>query len=565
MKPYLKAYDKNGKLLATGHEVVGDRGAVIVPNLAPHTTYPEGSFFISWQAEQYETEKVAVPEFTTHESTYKEFAFYFKDHIVVKTKTAYDIAVDNGFTGTEEEWVASIKGEKGDKMKFSDLTESEKEELKGEQGIQGIQGVAGRDSEKAPFLPLIVKTPLLFNWKEHPLRDKIITDGKGKFDVKFDITQLKLTGGTSYYVDAVNGDDSNDGLTLAKAIKNIKTVLPKLNDNDTLYIADGYYFRVNGTLFTTGFNKSVNMIALGDNVNMIMADEPAWVKTSGKQNVYEVTRSAAKRVINLNNMLGRTPQEFKPVSSIDLVETTPYSFFTDNVKVYVNSGNVPNNKVVPLLSSTMLRVTNPTGNFYMENINFFGGNSSARFVLTSANNVYLNKMNLQFSCQTNGNGLEVVGGNTIISVNSEASNNWMDGFNYHIGADGSKPNAIEINCVALENGYEKGEAGNKSNNGTTIHDGLKAIRINGIYGRNDGGNIADVNADTQSWNLGCVGFESYQNKDFHLSSGSHMFLDSCIGYGSSSSIHSAYSDNKIYTRMGQYQNKFISAGTEINY
>ena len=113
MQPYLKAYDKNGKLLATGHEVVGDRGSVIIPNLAPHTTYPEGSFFISWQAEQYETEKVAVPEFTTHESTYKEFAFYFKDHIVVKTKTAYDLAVDNGFTGTEEEWVASIKGDPG--------------------------------------------------------------------------------------------------------------------------------------------------------------------------------------------------------------------------------------------------------------------------------------------------------------------------------------------------------------------------------------------------------------------------------------------------------------------
>ena len=128
MQPYLKAYDKNGKLLATGHEVVGDRGSVIIPNLAPHTTYPEGSFFISWQAEQYETEKVAVPEFTTHESTYKEFAFYFKDHIVVKTKTAYDLAVDNGFTGTEEEWVQSIKG---DALTYSGMTPTEKEEFNG--------------------------------------------------------------------------------------------------------------------------------------------------------------------------------------------------------------------------------------------------------------------------------------------------------------------------------------------------------------------------------------------------------------------------------------------------
>jgi len=31
-----------------------------------------------------------------------------------KPLSAYDIAVDNGFTGTEQEWLASLKGEKGD-------------------------------------------------------------------------------------------------------------------------------------------------------------------------------------------------------------------------------------------------------------------------------------------------------------------------------------------------------------------------------------------------------------------------------------------------------------------
>ena len=36
--------------------------------------------------------------------------------------SAYEIAVENGFTGSETEWLASLKGEKGDQ---------------GEQGIQG--------------------------------------------------------------------------------------------------------------------------------------------------------------------------------------------------------------------------------------------------------------------------------------------------------------------------------------------------------------------------------------------------------------------------------------------
>lgn len=43
-------------------------------------------------------------------------------------KSAFDIAVENGFVGTEIEWLLSLKGEKGDK---------------GEQGVQGEKGVKG--------------------------------------------------------------------------------------------------------------------------------------------------------------------------------------------------------------------------------------------------------------------------------------------------------------------------------------------------------------------------------------------------------------------------------------
>lgn len=41
-------------------------------------------------------------------------------------KSAYDIAVDNGFIGTESEWLTSLKGEKG---------------AKGEPGVNGNDGV----------------------------------------------------------------------------------------------------------------------------------------------------------------------------------------------------------------------------------------------------------------------------------------------------------------------------------------------------------------------------------------------------------------------------------------
>ena len=48
-------------------------------------------------------------------------------------KSAYDVAVENGYSGTESQWIASLKGDKGDQ---------------GVQGIQGIQGVQGSQGVK---------------------------------------------------------------------------------------------------------------------------------------------------------------------------------------------------------------------------------------------------------------------------------------------------------------------------------------------------------------------------------------------------------------------------------
>ena len=45
--------------------------------------------------------------------------------------SAYEVAVQEGYVGTEEEWLASLKGDTGEKGE------------KGDQGIQGIQGEHG--------------------------------------------------------------------------------------------------------------------------------------------------------------------------------------------------------------------------------------------------------------------------------------------------------------------------------------------------------------------------------------------------------------------------------------
>lgn len=47
----------------------------------------------------------------------------------IQGKSAYEIALLNGFEGTEEEWLASLKGDKGDKGDSYILTEADKTEI----------------------------------------------------------------------------------------------------------------------------------------------------------------------------------------------------------------------------------------------------------------------------------------------------------------------------------------------------------------------------------------------------------------------------------------------------
>ena len=64
-----------------------------------------------------------------------------QDTVLLKIhgKSAYEIALQNGFDGTEEEWLESLKGEPGAKGEQGDV---------GPAGPQGPQGVPGEKGEK---------------------------------------------------------------------------------------------------------------------------------------------------------------------------------------------------------------------------------------------------------------------------------------------------------------------------------------------------------------------------------------------------------------------------------
>lgn len=63
-------------------------------------------------------------------------------------KSAYDIAVDNGFEGTEQEWLESLKGDTGPQGEIGEQGPIGPQGIQGVQGEQGIQGEQGVQGEQ---------------------------------------------------------------------------------------------------------------------------------------------------------------------------------------------------------------------------------------------------------------------------------------------------------------------------------------------------------------------------------------------------------------------------------
>lgn len=139
----LLLYDRNSNILDSTDYIVNNVGKVVIPELTPNTQYNQGEFFVSWVVGGTEMNKSPVPGFKTLKyETSETVMVYFndinKDNLErIKGDSAYTIWLNQGHSGTEKDFLQSLKGEKGDSFKYSDFTNEQLENLKGEQGDKG--------------------------------------------------------------------------------------------------------------------------------------------------------------------------------------------------------------------------------------------------------------------------------------------------------------------------------------------------------------------------------------------------------------------------------------------
>lgn len=126
-------------------EVLRDAGTVNVSAFCGDRHTANIAQFTVVQSGYTEGEMPSEPTPTVYEQILKEFEgkqdkLFAGDGIkingnvisAVDAKSAYVIALEHGFIGSEDEWLASLKGEQGEK---------------GEQGIQGVQGEKGQNGK----------------------------------------------------------------------------------------------------------------------------------------------------------------------------------------------------------------------------------------------------------------------------------------------------------------------------------------------------------------------------------------------------------------------------------
>lgn len=180
----------------------------------------------------------------------------------VLTIDAYGVAVKNGFKGTVEEWLESLKGEKGDQgepgekgdpgekgepLTFADLTEEQKASLKGEKGdpgekgepgIQGIPGEKGDPGEKGnPGEKGEQGEPGKDGANGQPGRDGV--DGKDGANGKDGKTPVR---GEDYWTDADKQEIANEVVTLAG--DRITPVVSTADNGKIMEVVNGKWVKV---------------------------------------------------------------------------------------------------------------------------------------------------------------------------------------------------------------------------------------------------------------------------------------------------------------------------------
>jgi len=345
----------------------------------------------------------------------------------------------------------------------------------------------------------ILNTPVGF--PEYPWT----VTSNGRFsDISIDWDSYDVVRSANYYVNPITGIDTNAGTellpfkTLDKAIQTSQAggVPAKIN-----IIPGGYRGGWGAT------NPTVDL-------SVVCPLGYAYI-TNGRVGydfelrpgpVYRSLSHNAFMVVDFSNLTGddNLPTPLTKLTTEAEVTATPNSFCVDAGNCFVRTfdSRAPDGRIVTIVDSAATAGRwSGTGSFYGKNLFFVGGGNTGGFIANTQNGtVVLDNCHSDFSgithTRTVCRGISCTSGGEFLLRNCSVARSWNDGFNYHMHSSGSKARIVELNCKSRACGGEDGNS-----NGTTVHDGMTMIRLNGDHQGAQDRVIHDVSSGTKSWNI----------------------------------------------------------------
>lgn len=348
---------------------------------------------------------------------------------------------------------------------------------------------------------------------------KVTRSMSGYYTVEDILASKETSDFYHYYVDSVNGSDSNAGTSADAPVKSLKKALTLGSNKDAyISIAEGSVIWDDGLYGEYLVRKS--LVIDGNGSTLIWGVQDAgWTAYEGKAGVYVSADLSAKVCINCVDMSEANKDMYgfykgmKPVISVDAMVENTYFWDATNKVMYAyprDGGSITD--IHPLRASYGLRWNHLLATvdtfMYLRNFEYIGSYfDSVRTTSTSQTIKYEGYFeNLRLSHGANGDQLPVSNYDVAYIWGCKVGWTKQDAFNHHMTGfiDTSRARdcvCVVVNCEATEAGwYETGSA--NTHNLYTAHEGMSVLRCNCNGNNSKGPLLADVNG-CRSINIDC--------------------------------------------------------------
>ena len=393
----------------------------------------------------------------------------------------------------------------------------------------------------------------------------IYNNGAKRYTVDFDRNKFINQNSTHTFYVATDGNNTTGDGSENNPYKTIYEAWKHCSSGDTIILKNGIYSRDGiPNSNSAQLTKSINIIGESeDGVWIKEADNHEWTQDSTYTNIYHTTRSGVNQVLDIQQKDKGIFFNLVRVYSKADCASTDNTYFIDGNDVYVNQcGKVVSDETIVLglglNSNGAFRCTDFTENtlIYLENINILQSNNAAvhcnnntnyDVTLYIKNCKFYNNLAAQYTLDSISNK-----GCYMICENVVCNNTGKDGFNYHSSSTDKEAIAIEINCTSINCGYGQTESAKLSNNSTTAHNASQVVRVGGVYGYSNGGNVVDIDT-VKSVCYGCIIFDSYYGRQYDMYAGgtATMYVYDCYFKGSKAPYNMQTNENSyIYYNEG---------------